>query len=74
MTKYLILRHADDFPSGEAWDIVATAEGSSAKAAIRIALNAKDKASEQSGGEYVAVPARSWQPEKVAVEQALKFS
>lgn len=66
-TEYKVL-----FKDGNNWvEWEKTVEAASARAAIRKALNGvKDSL----GGELVAVPARSWQPVKVAVETALKFS
>jgi hypothetical protein len=64
MTKYLILKK-----NGDAWKEVALAETASARAAIQ-AVVAKQS---DSSGEYVAIPARSWKPVPVTVEQALKF-
>lgn len=68
MTEYLLLERTKD---GDWSEVSGTTKASSAKSAIRKALSGQNGGS---GGEFVAVPARSWQPVKVAVEQALKFS
>lgn len=66
MTEYKIL-----FRDEEKWsEGYPNVKASSPRAAIRAALDGND----QEGGEFVAVPARSWHPVKVAVETALKFS
>jgi hypothetical protein len=65
-TKYVVLKKSE-----ECWEEGVTTEAASARAAIRSAcLNEKD------GGEYVAVPLRSWRPliAKVETEQRLIFS
>jgi hypothetical protein len=68
MTKYLVLRLSK--AATDAWVPLGVVEASSAKAAIRSYLDA----SKDGSGEFVAVPDRSWQPVKVQVETALKFS
>ena len=67
MTEYLLLERTKD---GFWSEVSGTTKASSAKAAIRKALSGENG----SAGEFVAIPARSWQPVKVAVETALKFS
>ena len=65
-TKYVVLKKIE-----ERWEEGVTTEAASARAAIRAAcLNEKE------GGEYVAVPLRSWRPLTATVEtqQRLKFS
>ena len=65
MTSYVILRRSE-----EGWQVIDTAEARSAPGAVRELLNGATE-----GGEYVAVPERSWRPMKVSVETktALKF-
>ena len=65
MTAYVILRHDE-----EAWVVVDQLEARSARGALWAHLNGSDK-----GGEYVAVPERSWRPMKVSVEtkRSLRF-
>jgi len=65
-TKYVVLKKIE-----ERWEEGVTTEAASARAAIRSAcLNEKE------GGEYVAVPLRSWHPltAKVETQHRLKFS
>jgi hypothetical protein len=64
MTKYLVLKR-----NSSGWEEGVTVEASSGRAALNSAL-----LNEKEGGEFVAVPARSWKPVKVEVAQALKFS
>jgi hypothetical protein len=71
MTEYVILANTDD--GGPRFQVVGKTESASVSAAIRAYLTNSELA-EDSSGTYVAVPARSWKPVKVAVEQALKFS
>jgi hypothetical protein len=78
-TTYIVLRQREHLP-GEALDVgtfglpwtveKANVAASTAEAAIRHACNDKD-----ADGVYVAVPARSWKPVKVAAVQttALKL-
>lgn len=69
MTDYLILKSVE----GGTWEVVGSTEARSARSAIRSRVDGKAETQE---GTYVAVPSRSWQPVKVAVETktALKFS
>jgi len=67
MTRYMIL--AKDTKPDSGWVETTTVEAVSARAAIREALNGASE-----GGEYVAVPARSWEPVKVEIQQAIKIS
>jgi len=64
-TRYIILRKAeggaDKVGIESSWDIIDYADASSANAAIRSAI--------KTTGHYLAVPARSWKPVKVTVEQ-----
>jgi hypothetical protein len=71
VTEYVILVNTDD--GGPRFQVVGKTEAAGVSAAIRTHLK-KDELAEDSSGMYVAVPARSWRPVKVAVEQALKFS
>ena len=66
-TTYVILANTDD--GGPRWQVVGSSEGSSRKAALR-AFIAKDAPvlTEDTGGTYVAVPARSWSPTPVEAE------
>lgn len=70
-TEYVILKsHAlpgKDNVSG--WVTQGTAKASSAGAAIRAHLNGADE-----GGEFVAIPLRSWQPVSVEIQKAIRFS
>jgi hypothetical protein len=59
MTKYVVLRAIVETDGRSDWATVGTVDASSSDDAI------KQKAEE---GTYVAVPARSWKPRKVAVE------
>ena len=72
MTDYLILRSVQ----GGTWEVIGSMEARSARSAIRERIDGAGQSSEHAGeGTYVAVPSRSWQPVKVAVETktALKF-
>lgn len=78
MTKYVVLnRKAQpaNAPSGlTGWiQLSGEYEGSNAKAAIQAALKSGNGSGDPSG-EYVAVPARSWDPVKVEAKQAFSFS
>lgn len=77
MTEYIILsRFGDDFDK-DCWQAIGTVAARSAKSAIRERIDGVAQSSEHYGdGEYVAVPARSWQPVIVKTETktALKFS
>lgn len=66
MTAYVILGHSE-----EGWKELGTVDARSAQAAVRELLDGSDK-----GGEYVAVPARSFKPVTVKVEtkRSLRFS
>lgn len=61
MTKYVVLSRTDDTTEG--WETIATVEASSSEQAIR-KTTALD-----SSGVYVAIPSRSWKPQKVSVKQ-----
>lgn len=68
-TEYVILKlDGNDESLWSRWE--GTVKATSARAAVSAA--AKDDL--QPSGEYVAIPARSWQPVTVKVETALKFS
>lgn len=72
MTKYVILERiaaVGDSPANgaKAWKILRTVEATSANAAIRKLLSADNGTS---GGQFVAVPERSWAP--VTVETKTK--
>jgi hypothetical protein len=69
MTEYLVL----ELHSEALWREVGEYESVSAKAAIKKMLS-EASISEEKVSQFVAVPARSWQPVKVQVETALKFS
>ena len=71
MTTYIVFSREGKYgdPETERWAWRGEAEGASAIAAIRAALNDKNEE-----GEFVAVPKRSFRPVKVQVETALKFS
>lgn len=68
MTEYVILANIDD--GGPRWQEVARVKARSASAAIRemVSVSANGLLPEDSGGTYVAVPARSWRPVTVTVE------
>ena len=69
MTAYIVLTNTE-----KGWQqLTGTYSGAHARAAIQAALNSGNTVGEQAG-EYVAVPARSWQPVKVRPERVLKFS
>lgn len=65
MTKYLVLK---------SWDVAGEAEAVNGAAAIKAVLSdPKHSEDLNSGGTFVAVPARSWQPVPVKAETTLKF-
>ena len=72
-TEYLVLVKTEG-----GWQPVAEMEAAGARAAIQAALagavsiEGKDPAI--SGGEFVAVPARSWKPQHAAMQAVVKFS
>lgn len=69
MTEYVVFRGKED-----GWEVfLPSVEAASGKAAVNVALKQRS-ANGYESGTYVAVPARSWQPVKVQVETALKFS
>ena len=72
MTEYVIFSNTDD--GGPRWQEVQRLKARSAKAAISAYLKPDSILDESQSGLYAAVPARSWQPVKVQVETALKFS
>jgi len=61
MTKYVVLRQPANVDT-DTWYVVDTVEASGSEQAIR-------KTVLDSTGTYVAVPVRSWQPQKVSVKQ-----
>lgn len=72
MTEYVILHK-----TSEEWKHIGTTQARSAKSAIRERVDGAAQSSAFYGdGEYVAVPARSWQPVTVKTETKtqLKFS
>ena len=75
-TEYVILANTDD--GGSRWKEVARVKARSAASAIRTMVDgdANGLLTEDSGGQYVAVPARSFRPVTVTVETktALRFS
>ncbi len=66
MTDYVILESSN----GNQWQVLGSEKAVSAKAAIAALL----KNADQKDGEFIAVPARSWQPVTVKKETRLKFS
>ncbi len=66
MTEYLILRQTDADHPGEWNEFAGVVRASSARRAL--AVNALNE------GVYVAVPARSWKPLTVKVEQTTKVT
>ena len=75
-TEYVILTNTDD--GGPRWQEIARVSARSTASAIRRMVDGEENGllPEDSGGVYVAVPARSWKPVTVKVETktALKFS
>lgn len=69
-TEYVILLQDEK----GLWEDIGRTSAASARAAITQALNSPTGAPPKDGGTLLAVPARSWQPVKVAVESTLKFS
>lgn len=63
MTSYVILKQDPETGSGSRWIEWGTEEASSSARAI------KAVADDAGGGVYIAVPARSWRPLTVKVEQ-----
>lgn len=63
MTEYMIFVYKDD---DACWEYYSNNESSSPARAIRQC--------EPEAGKYVAVPARSWQPLTVKVEQTTKIT
>ncbi len=61
MTAYIVLRKT---PQAETFSVAGEASAASAKAAIQQVVTADGN----SGGEYAAVPARSWRFSSVKVE------
>lgn len=70
MTAYKVFRFDE---KAENWEFVGEAEAASSRGAITAALNGPATEFERQGS-FVAVPARSWKPEKVQEKTALKFS
>ena len=69
MTVYLVLKK-----NGKGWDeFLSQVEATNSKSAIQSALLTRSALGDPSG-EYVAVPARSWDPVKVETKQAFSFS
>lgn len=67
MTKYKILRGQDTSPvESPLFGVVGEAEGSSSKDAIKVFLAEGENAETFGEGTYVAVPARSWDPQPIA--------
>jgi hypothetical protein len=71
VTDYIILKKNGAGPDASWNPLPGTYNGASGRGAVLAALRTKKEHAE---GEFVAVPARSWQPVKVQVETALKFS
>lgn len=65
MTEYVVLQSDD---AGR-WSEIYRVRERSSRGAIRLAAGKIEEV-----GSFVAVPARSWQPVKVQIETALKFS
>lgn len=63
-SEYIILKK----PEG-GWPVVKKVTAGSSRAAIHDSLNGSDDAE----GEYVAIPARSWQPLSVKFETKMKI-
>jgi hypothetical protein len=70
MTEYVILLQDEK----GLWEDIGRTTAAGSRAAITQALKSPTGAPPKNGGTFQAIPARSWQPVKVAVEQALKFS
>lgn len=76
-TEYLVLRQiSDSNPSVDpkartAWQTVNVTRSSSAVAAIRAVVSKLDEKAQ--AGTFVAVPARSWRPTKVAPKTTVQL-
>lgn len=60
-TRYVVLKHAVDL---DAWEVVDNCEASSARAAIKLYV----EASGDTSGTFIAVQARIWSPLSLNVE------
>lgn len=70
-TKYVVLKNQnEEGKSPELWRPVGMIDAASSQAAIKKQL----VDTQEPNGEYVAVPARSWDPVKVEAKQAFSFS
>ena len=63
-SEYVVLKKAEG-----GWNVVKKVSASSARAAINESVNGHQEAA----GEYVAIPARSWQPLSVKFETKMKI-
>jgi hypothetical protein len=70
MTDYIVFQKN----GSDQWSQIAKDPVSAVSAKAAISAMVKTRLVTEKAGEFVAVPARSWQPMKVAVETAFKFS
>lgn len=78
MTRYIVLQERVT-PAAEgsqkSWASISTVEARSPRHAIEKAITPKeDDKGDPLSGKFVAVPARNWKPETVAVEVQAKLS
>jgi hypothetical protein len=71
MTRYLVFKH--EHPNPHHWEPLGEVDAASANAAIRAFINGDKMIKMDGGGEFTAVPARSWQPVVVKVERTVKI-
>ena len=74
MTEYVVLKA--EHPNPMHWEPLGNVKARSAASAIRKHVDEDEQIKGDGGGLFVAVPARSWKPVRVAVETktSLKFS
>lgn len=68
MTSYKVLRHSKDAETEGSWTEAGEAEAVSADAAIQAVAAKLSPSASFDGDQYVAVPARSWNPATVQTE------
>jgi hypothetical protein len=71
VTKYKVFSHIH--PNPDHWEPLGEVDATSANAAIRAFINGDKNIKMDGGGEFTAVPARSWQPVLVKVERSVKI-
>lgn len=64
VSEYVVLKKGDN-----GWNVVKKVAAGSARGAINDSVNGHQEAA----GEYVAIPARSWQPLSVKFETKMKI-